>query len=49
MQPRWMVIVKGRAVGEFASRNAAFVLAERLGVSLLHTAKTCPNLKRLGW
>ena len=30
MQPRWMVIVKGRAVGEFASRNAAFVFAERL-------------------
>ena len=30
MQPRWIVIVKGRAVGEFASRNAAFVFAERL-------------------
>ena len=30
MQPKWLVIVKGRAVGEFASRNAAFVFAERL-------------------
>ena len=31
MQPKWMVIDKGRVVAEFASRYAAFVFAERLG------------------
>ncbi len=30
MQPKWLVIAKGRELGEFASRYAAMVFAERL-------------------
>ncbi len=31
-QPKWLVIAKGRELGEFASRYAAMVFAERLPV-----------------
>ena len=42
MQPKWLVIVNGRAAGEFASRNAPFVFAERLEdpYSILGLART---------
>ncbi len=30
MQPKWLVIARGRELGEFASRYAAMVFAERL-------------------
>ncbi len=31
-QPKWLVIARGRELGEFASRYAAMVFAERLPV-----------------
>ncbi len=30
MQPKWLVIAGGRELGEFASRYAAMIFAERL-------------------
>jgi len=31
MQPKWIVVVRARELGEFASRYAAMVFAERWG------------------
>jgi hypothetical protein len=32
MQPKWIVVVRARELGEFASRYAAMVFAERSGL-----------------
>ncbi len=44
MQPKWLVIARGRELGEFASRYAAMVFAERLpGREGPYTVREKPN------